>query len=62
MRSELRLTCPLCGVFYATVKIDGNVTRRVRNDVRELILASHVRDYHPVVNATKSKRAEITSQ
>jgi len=46
--SEMRVTCPLCGVVYAKVCIDGDVTRKVRAQVRELVLAAHVGDYHPV--------------
>ena len=47
--SEIRVTCPRCGGLYARVCIDGNVTPKVRAEVRELVLAAHVSDYHPAV-------------
>jgi len=46
--SAMKLFCPICGDLNAVVTIEGDVTRRVRADVRELILQEHVRDYHPV--------------
>ena len=46
--SVMKLVCPICGYLNALVSIDGDVTRKVRDDVRALILSAHVRDYHPV--------------
>jgi len=51
--SVMKLFCPMCGDLNATVSIEGDVTRRVRADVRELILQAHVRDYHPVGQPSK---------
>ena len=51
--SVMKLFCPMCGDLNAVVSIDGDVTRRVRSDVRELILQAHVRDYHPVGQPSK---------
>ena len=51
--SAMKLFCPICGDLNAVVTIEGDVTRRVRADVRELILQAHVRDYHPVGQPSK---------
>ena len=53
VNSVMRLSCPMCGDLNAVVTIEGDVTRRVRADVRELILQAHVRDYHPVGQPSK---------
>jgi len=64
-QSVIRVTCPKCGGLYANVCIDGNVTRKVLEDVRQIILAAHVRDYHPVCGSrwkatVERARREIT--
>jgi len=51
--SAMKLFCPICGDLNAVVKIEGDVTRKVRDDVRALILSEHVRDYHPVGQPSK---------
>lgn len=51
--SVMKVVCPLCGDLNAVVSVAGDVTRKLRSDVRELILQSHVRDYHPVGQPSK---------
>jgi len=51
--SVMKLICPLCGDLNAVVTIEGDVTRKVRADVLELIFQAHVRDYHPVGQPSK---------
>ena len=44
---EMRVECPRCPAFAVWATIDGPVSKDTVGLLREIVLAIHVRDYHP---------------